>query len=502
MDLVVEPIVPAINVDNFPSILYVICHRFDRIAIYFDSMTSMSEAYLSWTSKHNNSILFWMNPSHNCFGKSQVASFATHSSLIEIDLTSSENILYLKGNVEDPADSFSNFEAQLVSSVKTTETPAASSSNGTEQHNATHAFNLNLNFQNGSVVERVKKVLTTKRVSLECLDCYLSGSLSWSFYFKNRGANLEAYKFDLLGGIQGNLDANIILERNPIEAILIRIRVFTLPIFHPFELYPFFHFGPDLAFDFGLSYALFEDLQIQLGFDFSHTFDYHVSSEHGLAAFPNITHAGAPSINHAHGLKISKDVSANVGIHLIPVLAFRVIILTRQLFSVGLELDNELGVEIRIGNSTDCPRSSKSQYTLFNHHKFGFFLGTYPINIGFNKTFWDSGIHHYPVSKPCPLVIGQNATLPAVDPMNPQVNLTQVLTLQALECKKDTLSLLFASPDSRDEALTMWSPLSYILFSLAANSSDAPDLLVSTTFNSSHLVQMGPSSLFAIGHFV
>ena len=359
---------PSINIDNFASIKRVDCKRKDTVTLTFDLAENLDAAEAAWSQSPY--LVFWLNPQYKCFGSNEVQAFnVSHVVKNKLDRT-----LIAVGHQADHTAMFGDFEVTVRPG----------------EHVSSSSFNLpvDMNYKDGHVLNPNKVLINSKRLQANCTNCYLSGSMSWELYIRAKKWDVKEYRLIQKGAIKGNMDMNLLFPLHH-DDNLIRFSLAALPLLNPLTVPGVLTFGPELSLDMAFSYGLMEPFSMAFGFDYGHSYELDIHSDKGLASIPNVVKTVSSIPTRAHTFNHSTDVAADLGLHLIPTLGFKLQIGGIRAFEVALSFDNSVGVQIFQGNKTIC--KGKKEYRMYHEHSFDFDILNLPLMWKYRYPFWDSG---------------------------------------------------------------------------------------------------------------
>ena len=361
---------PSINVDNFPSIKKVECSRNDTVKLTFDSRTNLDSALAAWSKSPY--LFFWLNPQYECFGSREVQSFNASYLVVRDPLT-----LIAVGHIADRSAMFGDFEVSLKPR---------------HAHSKSFQVSLNMNYKHGQVVNPDQILIAGRRMYVSCTNCFLSGYMSWEFNIRSKKGVIKEYRLIQKGGMKGNIDVNMLFFLHR-EENLIRFSLAALPLLNPITIPGILSFGPEVSLDMAFSYELLEPFSMAFGFDFGHTYELDIHSIHGLASIPTIKRTISNIPIRAHPFNHSIDVAADLGLHLIPTVAFKLTIGGIELLKAALSFDNSIGIQIFEGKQTIC--KEKKEYRMYDRHSFNFDILTLPLAWKYLYPLWNSGDHYF-----------------------------------------------------------------------------------------------------------
>ncbi|KAJ3320098.1 hypothetical protein HDV06_005663 [Boothiomyces sp. JEL0866] len=333
---------PTLNLANFEHVSQITCLD-SEIQITFDDAAHLQEAHGEWSTTENLTLLV---PHENkCHGNEGMASYSVKK--IEVD--------GLKMLVD--------FEAVPVTSVVDTftlevvqtkgETPISKRGlfDWTKDNTDVHSYGFNYDDKTQAAVQSPIQFAVTNSNKFFCTECYAAGKSGIHTIFKGRAFVIDSYEINLFGDFKVNMDVELFI--NVAGEIEFRKNLMDIPFLN-IGIPGIFTVGPEVQLDAAISYFEHDITHLKFGFDYHMNYDFTVKSDQGILHKPTIS-AVAPGVFNPHPYTYDNEYQIKVAAHLIPIIDIGAHIFGGDAFQIGVEMDNQIGLEFDTGSFNFCP---------------------------------------------------------------------------------------------------------------------------------------------------
>ncbi|KAJ3320099.1 hypothetical protein HDV06_005664 [Boothiomyces sp. JEL0866] len=364
---------PTISVANYPHIVEVVCLK-SEIQLVFDDSDHIQEAFTQWSA--TPSLALFINHELQCHGADGVSSYmVSNISRDDLKLLIDFEVLHLSSLVQ-------NYTLDIVllknhpnhhSKRDFWDWFRWSHDAGFSQY-----FGINYDSNSQSVIQQTIPIYSDNKVEVDCLNCYANGTVGIHATVRGLFLVIESYQIDFIGDLNTNIDVGLNIAAGTFEY---RKKLFALQLLSV-GIPNLFSFGPGIELDAAVTFQTQKDIDIAFGFDYSIPLQFSIGSGGGIFGTPSIT-AFAKSSFNAHPLKISQDVQVSVAAHLIPMINLDLKVLFMDAFQIGVEFDNQIGLEYDTNSFGACPESGKNMI-LFDQNDINFYVSEFSNTQRFN----------------------------------------------------------------------------------------------------------------------
>ncbi|KAJ3268394.1 hypothetical protein HDV01_003057, partial [Terramyces sp. JEL0728] len=381
--LTMKTLRPTLNLANFEHVTDITCLDHE-IQITFDDDAHLQQAHGEWTSTENLTILV---PHENkCHGNEGMASYAVN----KVSVSGSKLLVDFDAiPVASVVDTFTLEVVQTTQQVPATSAPIKRGLSDlfpwTKENSAVHTYGFNYNDKTSAAVQSPIQFAVSNSNKFFCYECYATGKSGIHTIFKGRALKIDSYEIKLFGDFKVNMDVELFI--NVAGEIEFRKNLLDLTFLNV-GVPGIFSVGPEIQLDAAISYYEHDITHLKFGFDYSMEYDFTVSSNKGIFSKPTIT-AVAPGAFNPHPYTYDNEYQIKVAAHLIPIIDIGAHILGGDAFQIGVEIDNQIGLEFDTGSFNFCKTNElgirlyeeidinlyaqelllREEYTLWSHQK-------------------------------------------------------------------------------------------------------------------------------------
>ncbi|KAJ3255455.1 hypothetical protein HK103_006272 [Boothiomyces macroporosus] len=335
---------PTLNLANFEHVSEITCLD-NEIQIVFDDAAHLKEAHDEWSTTSDLTLLV---PHENkCHGNDGMASY----SVKKIDVEGLKMLVDF-----EPIPVASVVDTFTLEVVQTKGSPAVSKRglldwlNWSKENTDVHTYEFNYDANTGKAIQSPIQFAVSNSNKFFCTECYASGKSGIHTVFKGSALAIESYEIDLFGDFKVNMDVELFI--NVAGKIEFRKNLLDIPFLN-IGVPGVFTVGPEVQLDAAISYYEHEIAHLKFGFDYTMNYDFTVKSDNGLLSKPTIS-AVTPGVYNAHPYTYDKEYQIQVAAHLIPIIDIGAHIFGGDAFQLGVEMDNQIGLEFDTGSFNFC----------------------------------------------------------------------------------------------------------------------------------------------------
>lgn len=355
---------PTINLDNFAEIVEIDCKN-DLVSITFDSPESAVHAHDAWTNITDFAVI--LGHEHKCKGIGNVTTLSVEKVLAPKGIE-----LVLDTLVLDNKDVFDDFEVDI------NKLPGSEQQRGRDiVRFKKHQVDWNYNRQNQSIINHDKNFKFAPGIDnvlmyaeVHCRECFVTGDVNIGIHLKVRFGVIRAYKVRVNGDLKASVDLDVFLQGTLILPIASKVLA-DIPL-SPIMVPGVFTFGPGLELLAVLDIRLVQSVQLRLGYNYTHKFDFAADSGDDMKIKPKTNYKGFPVIIPTVA-KMGEDQQARLVTHLIPIIKIGMTV-HHHTFALNLGLDNAVIAKVTAGVGGDC-KKGRVNIALVKKHDVDFWVG-------------------------------------------------------------------------------------------------------------------------------